>query len=166
MKKILSTFLFATLYVASFAQTSHASEWGYSGETGPTHWGDLSPEYATCAKGKNQSPVDIRDPYNYDHAPIKFDYDHLGNNVYFGGHGLVINFESAGFTLENHKYQLDQLHFHSPSEHRIAGKSFPLEAHFVNSDKNGNLAVVSVLFRQGAENKNIQKLLNKTSENK
>jgi len=166
MKTILTTLLLATLCLTSLAQSTLAAEWSYTGDTGPAHWGDLSPEYTACTHGKNQSPVDIKDAYNYEHARIKFDFEHLSNNVYFGAHGLVINFESAGFTLENHKYKLDQLHFHSPSEHRIAGKSFPLEAHFVNSDKDGNLAVISVLFRKGVENKNIQKLLNKISENK
>ena len=34
-------------------------EWGYVGPTGPAHWGTLSPEYAPCAEGVQQSPVDI-----------------------------------------------------------------------------------------------------------
>ena len=33
--------------------------WGYEGEVGPEHWGDLSPDYAACSQGVEQSPVDI-----------------------------------------------------------------------------------------------------------
>ena len=33
--------------------------WGYAGSTGPADWGTLSPEYAPCAEGVTQSPVDI-----------------------------------------------------------------------------------------------------------
>lgn len=32
---------------------------GYSGNSGPDKWGSLSPDFATCSQGKNQSPVNI-----------------------------------------------------------------------------------------------------------
>ena len=164
MKKILNTLLFAALCVVSLSQTSHASKWSYSGETGPAHWGDLSTEYTTCAQGKNQSPVDITKTYKYDHAPIIFKYNQPSNSLYFSGHGMALNFAAGKFSLNGHTYSLQELHFHSPSEHRIKGKSFPLEAHFVNSDKDGKLAVVSVLFRQGVENKHLKKIIDKAPE--
>lgn len=31
----------------------------YAGATGPNHWGSLTPQYATCSSGKQQSPIDI-----------------------------------------------------------------------------------------------------------
>ena len=33
--------------------------WSYAGDTGPENWGDLSEEWATCADGQEQSPVDL-----------------------------------------------------------------------------------------------------------
>jgi hypothetical protein len=36
--------------------------WGYSGVLGPSHWGDLKPEFAPCKAGHHQSPIDIRNP--------------------------------------------------------------------------------------------------------
>jgi carbonic anhydrase len=52
-----------------------------------------------------------------------------------------------------------QVHFHSPSEHTIAGKSFPLEAHFVHKNDKGELAVLGVLFEHGNSNSEIEKIL-------
>jgi len=161
MKKILNTLLRATLFTIAIAQTTYASEWSYSGDTGPAHWGNLSDEYKACALGKNQSPVNITKTYEYDQDPIKFYYKQASNSLYFSDIGMGINFSHGTFRLNDQTYWLQDLHFHSPSEHRINGKSSPLEAHFVNEDKNGKIAIVSVLFRQGVENKNLKKILNK-----
>ncbi|WP_240489684.1 carbonic anhydrase family protein [Citrobacter braakii] len=40
--------------------TALAAPWGYSGESGPAQWGEISKEYATCQTGINQSPIDIQ----------------------------------------------------------------------------------------------------------
>jgi carbonic anhydrase len=48
-------------------------------------------------------------------------------------------------------FQLLQFHFHTPSEHRINGKEFPLEMHLVHRNPAGELMVVGVLVRQGAD---------------
>ncbi|MEE8320880.1 MAG: carbonic anhydrase family protein [Gammaproteobacteria bacterium] len=49
----------------------------------------------------------------------------------------------------------------TPSENRINGQSLPMEAHLVHADKAGNLAVVAVMFKEGAENKEIEQLWQK-----
>jgi len=51
--------------------------------------------------------------------------------------------------LEGKEYKLLQFHFHTPSEHRFADESYPLEVHFVHQDKEGKLAVVGVFFELG-----------------
>ena len=53
---------------------------------------------------------------------------------------------------EGDTFNLSQYHFHSPSEHRIDGEAFPLEAHFVHKNSNGDIAVVGLLFRLGEKN--------------
>lgn len=55
-------------------------------------------------------------------------------------------------TVDGRSFDLKQFHFHSPSENRIDGRQFPLECHLVHADKDGNLAVVSILFEPGAPN--------------
>ena len=52
-------------------------------------------------------------------------------------------------------YALVQFHMHSPSEHRIEGKAFPLEVYFVHENERGELAVVAVLFREGPHHRGL-----------
>src|SRR4029077_17711887 len=50
--------------------------------------------------------------------------------------------------------------FHHPSEEHVANNGFPLVAHLVHADANGNLAVVAVLFKEGTANLLIDTLWN------
>ncbi|PHQ94334.1 MAG: carbonate dehydratase [Pseudoalteromonas sp.] len=67
---------------------------------------------------------------------------------------------AAGSSLQSEgaEYDLLQFHFHSPSEHTLNGKSFPLEVHFVHKAQDGTLAVVGVMFEEGAENAELAKI--------
>ena len=38
---------------------SQSSDWGYSGAKGPSDWATVAPEFASCASGQMQSPVNI-----------------------------------------------------------------------------------------------------------
>ena len=58
----------------------------------------------------------------------------------------------SSIAVDGHVFHLKQFHFHAPSENRVNGASFPMEAHLVHADKDGNLAVVAILFRQGEAN--------------
>jgi carbonic anhydrase len=51
------------------------------------------------------------------------------------------------------RYVLQQFHFHTPSEHRVDGRTFPVEAHFVHNTAGGKLAVVGLLFEEGPANR-------------
>lgn len=43
----------------SAAPPATAAEWTYGGETGPSFWGELRPDFAPCKAGTRQSPVDF-----------------------------------------------------------------------------------------------------------
>src|ERR1700690_1160206 len=47
--------------------------WTYEGPRGSDHWADLDSQYAAC-KGRQQSPIDIRDPQKADLPALRFDY--------------------------------------------------------------------------------------------
>jgi carbonic anhydrase len=49
-------------------------------------------------------------------------------------------------------YDLVQLHFHKPSEEAIDGRHYAMVAHFVHRNAKGDLAVVAVLLKAGADN--------------
>ena len=128
----------------------HAQEhWGYAGDTGPLRWAELSAAYRACA-GSNQSPVDLARFAEADLAPIQFDYAASGVEVVNNGHTVQVT-SAAGsqLTVDGRVYRLRQFHFHAPSEHRVNGESFPMEAHLVHTAADGALAVVAVLFSAG-----------------
>ena len=60
-------------------------------------------------------------------------------------------------SVDGHEFELKQYHFHAPSENHINGKSYPMEAHLVHADENGNLAVIAVMFVDGGANEVIAK---------
>lgn len=127
--------------------------WDYAGQRGPAHWATLDADYALCETGHNQSPVDLGTTTAAALAPLELDYRPGGQAVRHNGHTLRIDLP-AGDTLrlEGRAFTLRQVHFHAPSEHRLGGRSYPLEAHLVHVDQEGELAVVGVLFEPGAPN--------------
>jgi|SaaInl8_200m_RNA_FD_contig_21_2938225_length_932_multi_15_in_0_out_0_1 carbonic anhydrase len=150
---------FSTLLATStlFAGVHAHKHWSYDGETSPTHWGEMDHKYATCGGGKSQSPIDLTSvilkPHghalkvNYKKA---FELDEVNN-----GHTIQLNDQSGknSIVFDNKIYTLKQFHFHSKSEHTVNGEHAELVAHFVHQAKDGSLAVVGVLFDEGAENK-------------
>ncbi len=134
--------------------------WSYDTAYGPEHWGDLKPEYHMCKEGKNQSPVDIKDTRHIAKKHIQFRYFVGGENTTYNGHAVEVNYRPGSLvTIDGHTFELKQFHFHTPSEHTVEGKSFPMEAHFVHLDKEGNIAVLGLLFEEGAENPELQKII-------
>ena len=153
MKK---TFIAASLMIA-MAGTVQAAEWGYKGDKGPEHWGDVAKE---CATGKNQSPIDIKDVVDAELMPLNIEYQGMVTGLTNNGHTLQAVVEgNNAVTVDGVEFNLAQFHFHTPSENHIRGQNFPLEAHFVNADKDGNLAVVAVMYNAApGENNQITQL--------
>jgi carbonic anhydrase len=61
----------ALVFAAAAAQEQHpAHTWDYSQLHGPSHWGELEPQFAQCMSGHHQSPIDIRNPQRADLPPI------------------------------------------------------------------------------------------------
>jgi len=166
MTKITSTLLSASVALSLLSSLSMAKEsnahWGYTGHGSPASWGEISPKYKMCGMGKNQSPINITTSLDADLAAIDPEYTSATNEILNNGHTVQVNVE-AGSTLkvDGITFELKQFHFHTPSENHINGKSFPLEAHFVHADKDGNLAVLALMFEEGEENKVLSKVWKK-----
>ena len=126
--------------------------WSYSGETGPAHWGDLSPDYILCKTGKQQSPIDISGA-KPSSGSIQFKYKATPLNVVNNGHAIQQDYEK-GSMLEvgGQTYELKQFHIHSASEHTVEGKRYDMEIHLVHKNEQGVIVVVGVLLQQGQEN--------------
>ena len=144
---------------------AHTAHWSYEGKTGPEHWGEIDPNYATCANGKEQSPINIEtskvieddkieDPViNY--KPTVFS---LSNN----GHTIQANPSTSDNSLVfgNEEYKLAQFHFHAPSEHQFNGQYFDMEVHFVHKNANNQYAVLGLMIKEGVSNPYLEKAWN------
>lgn len=154
--------LLASLTLGSAAIAGGDAHWTYSGHAGPENWAELSPSFATCGAGKNQSPVNLTAMIEGELQPIGINYQAGGTEVINNGHTIQVNYQpGSSIDIDGHRFELKQFHFHAPSENTINGESFPMEAHFVHADKAGNLAVVALMFKKGGENAELAKAWSK-----
>lgn len=159
MQRLIKTVLFVVLLsVCGVSFAADAPHWTYSGEQGPENWSKLAPEFAACA-GKNQAPINLMGFIEADLEAVKVSYQPGGTEILNNGHTVQVNYAVGSSVLvDGMQFDLKQFHFHSPSENHINGKSYPMEAHLVHADKEGNLLVVAIMFHDGAENKALAKI--------
>ncbi len=178
MKKVfLSTVLLSSSFlffgcaskkveVEPVKKVKHELHWSYEGEGSPIHWASIKSEYQMCGIGKNQSPINLSDFHRVNKKQIGFKYYQGGSEIVNNGHSIQVNYNRGNFvTVEGKRYALKQFHFHTPSEHQIEGRSFPLEAHFVHQDEKGNLLVIGVMYEEGEQNPELSNLLPQVSPN-
>lgn len=144
------------LVTGALALAESLPPWSYEGSTGPAHWGSLSYAYRTCSDGSAQSPVDVKRARARRLRNIVFDYQASADvKAVNTGHTVEWDFPagSASIAVDGVKYPLIQMHFHTPSEHRVGGHSYPLEIHVVHKTASGAAAVVGFLVKRGAANR-------------
>lgn len=143
----------ALLITGNVFAGGHGVHWTYEGEEGPAKWGSLCEDYATCMKGKHQSPINITHAMDATLENITFSYKANKLDVSNNGHTIQANMEKGNtISIDGDTYELLQLHFHSPSEHQFDGKNLIGEMHLVHKSTEGKLAVVGVLIEQGKKN--------------
>lgn len=154
----------------SASTSARPVHWGYDGDSGPTNWATLTPVYALCGEGKNQSPINIVKSDAKGGTSWKFDYkttslriahnEHM-DDIIDNGHTIQVTVdEGSTFTFGDKPFDLKQFHFHTPSEHTIDGQHAPMEMHMVHQSTDGSLAVVGILFKEGQmPNENFAKII-------
>ena len=98
-----------------------------------------------CASGVAQSPIDLVATERVAQSRLVRE---IGEPVLdFGDRAHVLDLIDNGHTiqvtsdaslsmwLDDERFELVQFHFHAPSEHTLAGRRFPLESHFVMSNR-------------------------------
>ena len=148
--------------IKNHEMSHHKAHWGYQGNVSPSHWGNMDEKFAMCGKGTMQTPINIIATNDKNLTPLGIDYTTSSKNVINNGHTVQVNIQSGStLTIDGETYELKQFHFHTPSENNINGTSYPLEAHFVHATKDGKLAVVAVMFKDGKANPILEKIWNK-----
>jgi carbonic anhydrase len=160
MKKFTAWVLFlvlgvmlGTMVLAGPVAAQEPIHWTYEGAEGPEHWGELSPDFALCATGTEQTPIDIPSTAPVNPADIEFNYQPTALNIFNNGHTVQVNYDPGSSIQVNGKvYDLKQFHFHTPSEHTVNSNHTALEMHLVHQSADGQLAVVGVMLNGGGDN--------------
>ena len=149
--KLWALALTALLGSAAHASGAAAAHWDYQdAHQGPARWAELDPAFETCAKGGNQSPIDISNTVKTELPSLHFAYRQTKASVVHNGHTVQVNVpEGSQLTVGEQRYQLLQFHFHTPSEETINGKHTAMVGHFVHKNAAGQLGVVAVLIQPG-----------------
>jgi carbonic anhydrase len=154
MVRLLLSGLLLVLSTGAVFAGAATVHWTYEGEEGPEHWGELSPDFTLCKDGVNQSPVDLVADLHAELPELLFQYHGTPIREINNGHTIQLNVSPGNFLEVPEKamrYELKQVHFHSPSEHTVDGESFAMEIHLVHSNEDGHLAVVGVMIEEGEE---------------
>ena len=140
---------------------ARGTHWSYEGDSGPASWSKINVDWAKCGNGSRQSPIDIRDGMKVELEQISFDYHPSSFNVVDNGHTVQVGVSGGNYiTVQNRMFELQQFHFHRPSEERINGKAFEMVVHLVHRDAEGRLAVLALLLERGAPQATIQTVWN------
>lgn len=132
------------------ARAEKEVHWTYEDAAGPERWGDLSTEFAACAAGRRQSPIDLGRAARSDLADVELDYQPASYEVVNTGHTVQANATGAGgIRLDGEFYKLVQFHAHTPSEHTVDGEAADVGLHLVHANDAGELVVVGVLVQKG-----------------
>jgi carbonic anhydrase len=140
---------------------ARGTHWTYDGESGPGNWSKINVDWGKCSTGNRQSPIDLRDGIKVDLEQITFDYHQSSFTEVDNGHTIQVTVGTGNFiTVNNQTYELQQFHFHRPSEEKINGKGTEMVMHLVHKSAEGKLAVVAVLLERGKAHPLIQTVWN------
>lgn len=136
------------------AEPVGAAHWSYDGASGPDRWNALDAGNAICKTGGVQSPIDLANALRVPALPgLKTDYATTRVKIVNNGHTFQVNVDKgSSLNIDGKRYDLLQFHFHTPSEHTIEGKTYPMELHLVHQATDKSLAVIGVMSVEGAPN--------------
>ncbi|WP_299324240.1 carbonic anhydrase [Parasphingopyxis sp.] len=136
---------------AESGETQQAS-WTYEN---PASWGTVHEEYATCATGTVQSPINLVRAEATDSEDVTLEINWESGPMIIDGAGYnsdLVAPEGGYIMLEGTRYDFLQVHVHVPSEYTIEGEQPAGDIHFVHANADGELAVIGVSMTEGEPN--------------
>ena len=109
-----------------------------------------------------QSPIDLpaTPPKSAKQHEIAIHYADTAEHLIHRDHTIEMQYDPGSeVEFDGRRYALEQLHFHTPSEHLIAHRRFPVELHLVHHDGEGRALVLGLLFEVGAPNSFLERIL-------
>jgi carbonic anhydrase len=138
--------------------------------------GGAAPASSEPETGMAQSPIDLRSSevtFVHRLAPIHFSYprraDVMVTNTGSPDEEATVRANvppgAAFITLDGTRYDLQQFHWHTPSEHEINGRRSPMEMHLVHAAADGSLLVIGVFIEKGRTNRTLEPIFDDLPEN-
>ncbi|MDD2926639.1 carbonic anhydrase [Rhodoferax sp.] len=122
----------------------------------------VSQAASLCDSGHRQSPINItaESVTGTKQPAMAPSYPKAALRIANDGHTARVRFDKRGeLVLGQEHYTLQQFHFHTPGGDQIKGEHFPFAAHILHKSRSGQLLVIVVPFRLGAENPLLASLL-------
>lgn len=141
---------------AHAAPAHEGAHWSYNDQAA---WASVA---GLCSTGHEQSPINLSSAAPMAETPdLTPRYMTAAGTFLNNGHTLQFTPANANamLTIGQDAYTFAQFHFHSPAEHTLDRRAYPLELHFVHRNGQGQLAVVGVFIEEGAENAALASLL-------
>ncbi|MGF1457988.1 MAG: carbonic anhydrase [Leptolyngbyaceae cyanobacterium] len=134
-------------------------DWNYTGTDGPDNWGNLSAAYQACQTGQQQSPIDLEGAIASPHSDLDIVYRPMPLTIQNTGHTIQVTAAPGNWVaVDGEPFELQQFHFHTPSEHILEHMAYAMEMHLVHQNADGELLVLGVFLAEGAENPDLRSL--------
>ena len=143
---------FARLLLAMLLLMPNAAQaapvWGYMGGGNDDEgWGTLTPDFALCDTGTNQSPVGIAGAKKSAVSQLDISYHRTQMQMEKKDRTLVLSIPEGGtLSDEGHLYKLKEIRIHTPAEHEVIGQLYPAELHLIHHDANGKILILAVFM--------------------
>jgi carbonic anhydrase len=138
------------------APAHEGAHWAYDDQAA---WASVA---GLCSTGHEQSPINLSGAAPMAETPdLAPRYLTAAGTFLNNGHTLQFTPANANamLTIGQDAYTFAQFHFHSPAEHTLDRRAYPLELHLVHRNGQGQLAVVGVFIEEGVENAALATLL-------
>ncbi|WP_286830056.1 MULTISPECIES: carbonic anhydrase [Kordiimonas] len=146
----------ATAASALQQSMSFGENWSYGGSDGPDAWSTVAP---ACGAGM-QSPIVISGTEPAVMHRLETLYNVTPVATQNAANTVQQNYEQGSLLRVGPKvFILKEFHFHTPAEHQVLEQTFPMEIQFTHQALNGEMAIVSVLVREGRANQAAEELL-------
>jgi carbonic anhydrase len=148
MKSFLNIAIVLLLILVS---SIFAVDYNYDG--GPESW-NVNPN----CRGYKQSPINFDTTTDSPSPSLSLSandfriYKTNDFSITNKGHTIEVTdfLQRNSITFDYTIYYLQQVHFHTPSEHHINGKHYDAEAHFVFKNQYNKLSVIGILYSVNA----------------
>ncbi|MBX7512937.1 carbonic anhydrase family protein [Qipengyuania sp. GH38] len=143
----------ALIGLAATPLSAQEKDWNFGDGVSPERWATVNAAYALCDAGLHQSPIDLGAANARGDIALETKFGETSGTISLGTEKVQVDFPAGlGMNSGGKEFALIQVHFHTPSEHAISGKRYPLVAHFVHATESGELGVLGVMFKEGDAN--------------